>query len=508
MATAERNPAEPGSFRELARISVPLILSSGSLSLQMVIDRIFLTWSSMEALAASMPAGMLHWTCISVAFGTATYVNTFVAQYHGAGKRERIAASIWQGVYFCLLASLGMLAMIPFASVIFEAIGHDASLRGLEADYFSILNAGALLPLLATTLSAFFTGRGQTMVILWANLSSALVNAILDYVLIFGFGPIPTLGIRGAAIATVLSSAAPVAVYVYLMTRDEMNAYGLTKHWRFDRELFGRLLRFGVPSGFHMFMDVVCFSLFVLLVGRLGKEEMAATSLAFNLNTLAFVPMFGLGTAVMTLVGQRIGDQKPHHAVRTTWMAFGISFAYMTGFAAIYLFAPDLIMSPYAAHSDLEEFARLKETVADLLKFIALYGIFDAMVIIFGAAVRGAGDTRFSMIFSGLCGWFLMVVPTFVALVYFDGGLRTAWGVITFYLVVLGFGYLFRFQGGKWKSMRVIESEPSVIEWTGDVVTFPEGVGALLVTEEIRSTVEESGPEASSTDRPFSSCRS
>ncbi|MFO0947051.1 MAG: MATE family efflux transporter [Planctomycetota bacterium] len=488
MATAARNPAGPGSFRELARISVPLILSSGSLSLQMVIDRIFLTWSSTEALAASMPAGMLHWTCISMAFGTATYVNTFVAQYHGAGKPDRIAASIWQGIYFCLLASIFMLALIPFSYTIFESIGHDTSLRQLEADYFSILNAGALLPLLATTLSAFFTGRGQTMVILWANLASTAVNAVFDYLLIFGLGPIPAMGIQGAAIATVMSSAAPVAVYAYLMTREEMRPFGLTAHWRFDRDLFGRLIKFGVPSGFHMFMDVICFSLFILLVGRLGKEEMAATSLAFNLNTLAFVPMFGLGTAVMTLVGQRIGEEKPNLAVRTTWMAFGISFVYMTAFGAIYLLMPDLILSPYAAHSEPEQFARLKETVVDLLKFVALYGIFDAMVIIFGASVRGAGDTKFSMIFSGLCGWFLMVVPTFVALVYFDGGLRTAWAIITLYLIIVGFGYLFRFQGGKWKSMRVIESEPAVIELDARVVDLPEEVEPLLVQEEARSS--------------------
>jgi MATE family multidrug resistance protein len=215
---------------------------------------------------------------------------------------------------------------------------------------------------------------------------------------------------------------------------------------------------YGLPSGFHFFLDVICFSFFILLVGRLGTDDLAATNLAFNLNTLAFVPMFGLGTAVMTLVGQRIGEGKPELAVRTTWIAFGIGFVHMSVFGAIYLLAPDLFLMAYAAYTEPAEFDSIRSTVVVLLRFVAIYGIFDAMNIIFGAAVRGAGDTRFSMIFSALSGWFVMVVPTYIALAYFDGGVISAWSMITLNLVVLGFGYMARFQGGKWKSMRVIET--------------------------------------------------
>ena len=100
-------------------------------------------------------------------------------------------------------------------------------------------------------------------------------------------------------------------------SRGLVEEFGIWRNRRFDRELFVRFLRFGFPQGLHFFLDVASFAVFMLLIGRLGRNELAATNLAFNLNTLAFVPMLGLGTAVSTLVGQRIGEGRPEIAVRT-----------------------------------------------------------------------------------------------------------------------------------------------------------------------------------------------
>ena len=111
--------------------------------------------------------------------------------------------------------------------------------------------------------------------------------------------------------------------------------------------LFLRLLRFGFPNGVQMLVDLASWTLFVQMIGKLGTQPLAATSLAFNLNTLVFIPLLGVGTAVMTLTGQRIGGQRPELAVRTTWLAFGMSAGYIAVFAAIYVLAPHWILLPY-----------------------------------------------------------------------------------------------------------------------------------------------------------------
>lgn len=457
----EKSAAAPGSIRELLGIALPLILSSGSATLMHVVDRMFLTWFSRDALAAAMPAAMLQWTVLSVPLGMAMYVNTFVAQYEGAGRFERVGAAVWQSVYFSIAAGAVVLLGMPFAGSLFAAIGHSPALQALESEYFAVLSAGAIPTILAAALSGYFSGRGRTVVVMWANLLGSLVNIVFDYLWIFGWGPFPRGGMAGAAWATNLGQAVMCVFYIVLMARGaEAVKYGLWSGRRIDRELFGRLLVYGGPNGFHLLADVCCFSAFILLVGLIGPDVMAATSLAFSLNTLAFLPMIGVSTAVATLVGQRIGELRPELAVRTTWLAFSVSAAYMGSFALVYLFLPDVIIWPYAWHSDAAQFQAMRPIVIELLRFVAVYSLFDAMALIFGSAIRGAGDTRFTLVYSLLSGVCVMLLPAWIAYKYFHGGLHSAWIACTAYVMVLGVGFLLRFQQGAWQSMRVIEELP------------------------------------------------
>ena len=448
----------PGSLRELIHVALPLVLSAGSLSLMNVVDRILLTWHSPDALAAAMPAGVLHWTVISVALGTVVYGNTFVAQYEGVGRRDRVVAIVWQSVYLAIVSGLALAMMAPLTPSIISWIGHHPDLQVLEADYFSVLCMGSVPFVLSSALSCFFSGRRRTSVVLWVNVASVIANAVLDWLLIFGCHGFPALGIKGAAIATVVARSLAVVLYAGLMlwgpTRTE---YDFRAHARFDPELFRQLLRYGLPNGFLFLVDVAGFAVFVLLVAGLGKTEMAATSLAFNLNALAFVPLLGVGTAVMTLVGYRIGKRQAELAVRTTWTAFLISGGWMLALAPVYLFGPELIMVPYSQFTTEAEFAAIRNHVVVLLRFVATYSFFDAMLVVFSSAVREAGDTRFSMLYTCGCCWLLMVVPTWIVSTWFGGHLLASWTACTVYIVVAGLGFMARFQGGGWKSMSVIE---------------------------------------------------
>ena len=469
-----------GSLRELLSVAIPLVLSSGSLSLMHVVDRMFLTWYSEDALAASLPAGLLHWTVMSVFIGTATYVNTFVAQYDGARRKDRVVASVWQGAYLAIISGICLTALFaPLAGPIFALAKHKPAVQALEIEYFSTLCFGATPMILAAALSTFFSGRGRTRVLMYVNFTIAVLNMGLDYGMIFGHGPFPQMGVRGAALATVISQSTGALLYVALILRERnANGYAFFKQWRFDRELFGRLLRYGLPTGVQFLSDVLGFLVFIFLIGQIGKVEQAATNLAFNLNSMAFVPMIGFGTAVLTLVGKRIGEGRPQLAVRTTWLAFGLCSVYMLTFVAIYLFLPDVILAPYAAKANPTDFAALRPVVIQLLRFVAIYSFFDGMLIVFSSAVRGAGDTRFSLIFTLIAGWSLMVIPTWVIWTFFTPNLFAAWTAVSVYITVAGFGFLWRFKAGRWKSMRVIEAaddepETEIAEQTDAPTTQP-----------------------------------
>lgn len=254
----------PGSAREFLKVAIPLVLSAGSLAIMNVIDRLMLTWYSTDALAAALPAGMLHWTIMSIPIGVVLYVNTFVAQYDGAGRPDRVVSSVSQGLFVAVISGIAVLVFIPLARPLLELAGHSSTVVEAEHQYFTTLCWGSVAYTIANALSCFFTGRRETYTVMWVNLASVLVNFVVDYFLIFGNGPFPELGIEGAAWGTVAARGSAAVLYVVLIKRrTDTSRYDFRGLPKFDRELFLRLMRFGFPNGIHFFIDIFGFTVFV-----------------------------------------------------------------------------------------------------------------------------------------------------------------------------------------------------------------------------------------------------
>ena len=449
-----------GGYSEVLKLAFPLILSTGSITIQHVVDRMFLTWYSPEAIAASLPAALINFTCMAPFMGTAAYVNTFVAQYHGAKRRTRIGPSLWQGLHFSLLAGMAVLLLYPLAPTIFRLAGHSPDVQIMEIHYFQILIFAGFPITASSAMAGFFSGRGKAKVVMWVTFASTAANIVLDYGLIFGYLGMPALGIRGAALATAASQYVRLSIYTILIMKPSLRRkYHTLKGWKPDKELFTRLLRYGFPNGVHFFLEGLAYTLLILFVGRLGTEPLAASNITFNINHMAFLPMMGFGMAVTILVGRRLGEDRPDLAERTTWSTFHMTFLFMAVIATAYALIPRVFLAPYAAQADPQQFAPIARVSANLLKFVAVYAMFDMMNMIFAAAIKGAGDTRFVMGTAIVLSWLLMVVPSYLSTAVFHRGIYTVWTFATLYITVLGVVFLVRFLGGKWKTMRVIEEK-------------------------------------------------
>ena len=446
-AYLRRRWSAEGGYREFLRLALPLILSTASWSVQHFIDRVFLTWHSTAALAAALPAGMASFTFLSLFMGIVGYANTFVAQYIGARRPERVGPAVWQGIYLALVS--GLLALIPaaFATPLFDLIGHDAVIRQEETEYFRILCYGTGPQVLSTAASCFFSGRGQTWVVLAVNVVAISVNILLDYGLIFGHWGLPAMGIAGAAWATNIGLMIAALSFLGLFLRRQYREeFATLRGWRFDPKLFRRLLRFGGPNGLNFMLDIMAFSLFILVVGKLGPIPLAATNLAFNVNSLAFMPLIGCGIAISTMVGQRLGRDAPAEAEYCTWTGSHIAFAYMGTMVLGYVFLPEFFLSPFDLRAQDADFIEARDTAIILLRFVAIYCLFDAFYMVFTAALKGAGDTRFIMWVSVTMAWAIMVIPSFVALTYFGAGLFVLWGFICAFIIIMGMVFFFRFR--------------------------------------------------------------
>lgn len=453
---------QAGREAELLKLSLPFILSNSFWTLQITIDRVFLSWYSSESVAAAMPAVLLFWAPLTLLQNTANYATTFVAQYVGAGRPRRVGPAVWHAMHFAIVTGIAFLGLLPFAGTLVGLGGHSEPVRQLEEVYFRCLCFSALPTLIVAAATSFFAGRGDSWTVLLVNAAGFAVNGVLDYLWIFGYGGFPAWGMAGAGWATVVGSWASALVAVALMfRRSYREEFATARGWRLETDLFQRLMRFGVPNGMLFFLDCLAFTVFTFLIGLLGTAELAASSIAFTINMVAVLPMVGVGQGITVLVGQRLGEDRPELAEQTTWAGFRITWMYMAVVAGLYLFCPQLFLVLFQSQMNVEEWRRVAAIVPLLLRFVAVYSLFDSMNLVFSFALKGAGDTRFVTCASLILAWPLMVAPTWAA--WKNGwGLYWAWAFASAYIIALAITFLFRFRSGKWKSMRVIEAAATV----------------------------------------------
>lgn len=447
----------PAGAREVLHLALPLIVSSVSWTVMTFIDRMFLSWDSTEALAASLPAVVVWWTVLCGPLGVCSFVNTFVSQLHGMRREREIGPAVWQGIWVALLSMPLLLGCVPLAGVLFSWIGHEPAIVQQETAYFQVLCLGSGGMLTAAAMSAFYTGRGRTTVVMLVEAAAAALNVLLDYLWIFGHAGFPAAGIVGAGWATVSALWFKAAVYfaLFLLPANERR-FRTRSGFAPRRPSLGRLLWFGGPSGLQLFVEVAGFNAFVLLLGRLGSLELAASSAAFNISNLAFMPVLGLGTAVSTLVGQRLGENRPRLAARATCTGLQLSLGYMAVISTLYVLVPEWFLFGFAHHAQGQDAAALHALAVVLLRFVAAYNTFDAINIILVAALKGAGDTVF-ILRASLAMALLLAAATYLAVEPLGLGVSSLWSIITGWLVLLAVVYSVRYRRGRWRQMRVVE---------------------------------------------------
>lgn len=452
-----RWPGEAG-YRQLLKVAFPLIVSSGSTSLMLFIDRMLLSWYSNEAIAATLPAGLLHWTLICPFFGMAMYTSTFVAQYTGAKRPERVGASIWQGLYLCIVGSVALPALSPLADSFFALVGHAPRIQEMESSYFKILCFCSFFFLTNAVLSSFYAGRGKAWTIVWINFLAMFLNTLFDYAWIFGNWGFPELGIKGAGYATLASSGVGSLIYFFLvLSRANDSAYATKSAWRFEFDLIRRMVKYGFPAGIHFFLDVIGFTIFIMLIGRLGVAESAATNIAHQIHLLGLLPLVGLGIANTILVGQYQGAKQSHLAEKATYSSIQLATFYNIVAACSYVFLPLLFIGPFFLARQEPPSEELLQIITNLLKFIALFTFFDALVILTSGTLKGAGDTKFVMRTLTITSVTLVIIPTVLIVEVYRLPLYYAWSILAVNQICLSVIFLLRFRSGRWKDNQVIE---------------------------------------------------
>lgn len=449
----------PYGYKAALKVGLPLVVSMLSSTVMTFTDRIFLGNYSLDALAASLPAAMAAFFFLSFFFGTAEYVGVFVSQYTGACRHERVGAALWQGLWFCLPSGLVLASLALLADPLFALAGHPEDIRSLEVAYFRILTLGGGPFLVGICLSCFFSGRGLTKPVMLVNMAATAINIPLDYCLINGVGPFPELGIVGAGLATLVGYTLPAVVFgTMVFTRANEHRFRVRSAWRLDRELFGRFLRYGLPGGVQFFLEMFAIVFFVFMVGRIGEVELAATNIAFSVDTLAFLPMIGMSIAASIMVGQAMGAGEPERAVYATLSILHLALAYMLVMAVIFLTLPELLVAMFRSPAEsAADFAAVNEIGVMLLRYVAAFTLIDAVTIVYMGALKGAGDSRFIMKTMGAASLFLMVLPVLAVSAVTTLSVHVPWICLLVYILFVAAMFMRRFHRGPWRDIRMID---------------------------------------------------
>ncbi len=471
-ASIARRHRAPLGYAEILRVGLPLVAGMCSTTVMEFTDRLFLSHYSVDAIAAVMPATMAWLTMALTLMGICGYASVLVAQYVGSGAERRVGTALWQGIWCALAGGAITLSAALAAEPFFRLVGHESHILAIEVEYFQVLSAGTVFFLLNATVGSFYSGRGITRPVMVANMIAAVVNIPLDYLLIFGGFGIPPLGAFGAAFATATGWVVSlILLSALIFTKKHDERFGVRSDFRPSLEMLRRLLRFGLPGGFNFFVELAAIAWFVFEVGTLGTAPLAASNIAFSINSLVFVPMLGLNTAVSALVGQAMGRGKPEEAATVARNTLHLALAYMAPVGlCIALFADPLISLFAPGDLTPEQFAPVRAAGIILLYYIAIYSVVDAGNIVYFGALKGAGDTPGVLMILCFSGTIFLILPMLALKSLGLAGLHTYWWALTVYVIGLAACVMLRFRRGKWRNIRVVETAPPLGEGEGSEV--------------------------------------
>ena len=434
---------------ELARIALPMVVSQGTFAVMIFTDRYFMSQIDSVHMAAALGGGVAAFFSFCFFTGLLSYANALTAQYLGAGELAKCSKVVTQGIVITIMCSPFLVIITYFVSGIFENVGHDPIQVELEKTYYIILMLGVIITLTKTCLSSYFAGIGRTRVVMICDVCGLLFNVPLCYVMVFGKIGLPALGIVGAGVSTIIASLfACILFIVFYLRKEHRDKFSVMSSFQIDWGVLRRFWRLGFPSGLELFLNVAAFNLFLLMFQGYGIVEGASAAIVFNWDLLSFVPMIGLNIGVISLIGRFVGANDMARTDEVMSAGFFLGIVYSAILAVLYITFRFPLVEVFSPPEG--DFSEIRDLSAFMMIGLSSYVIADAMIIITGGVLRGAGDTRWLMYASVGLHWAMLIAQYYVILVW-EFGPRVSWLTFCAMIFAIAIVYIWRLQNGVWR---------------------------------------------------------
>jgi MATE family multidrug resistance protein len=449
---------EKGGMAELLVIAFPMIIATASDGVMIFTDRLFLSRLGPEQMNAALGGGVAMQMMVFFFIGLTGYTTALVAQYFGSGQRKMVSVVAFQAIIIALVAYPFVLLCKPLAHSYFNFMNLPAEQLGYQNIYFNVVIYGAVFGILRNSLSCYFSGIGRTKIVMVATVTAMFVNVGLDYLMIFGKLGFHAMGIKGAALATVIGGICGLLILIAAYTgKKNWHEFQVADSFRFDPKVMRKLLYYGYPAGLELFLNFLAFSAMIFLFHSQGNVVATASTIMFNWDLVSFIPLLGIEIAVTSLVGRYMGAGDPETAHRAAMSGIKTGIFYSIAILFLFMLIPGSLVMMFRPQVPDAVFNEAVPIAKSMIRLASLYVLVEAVMVAIVGALRGAGDTHFTMLISVAAHWTLLPVLYLIMNVLGMSAVSGWLGLIIFFNIFCSV-LILRYRSGKWKKIRVVDS--------------------------------------------------
>ncbi|WP_261195000.1 MATE family efflux transporter [Pseudoruegeria sp. SHC-113] len=399
-----------------------------------VTDTVMMGWYGVEELAAVVLGSSLFFVIYIFGSGFALAVMPMVAEAGEAGDETEVRRATRMGMWLSIAYSLLVLPLFWNSGALLSSLGQGEQLASDARDYMRIAGFGVLPALLVMALKSFLSGLERTQIILWVSIAGAVLNGLLNWVLIFGNFGAPEMGVKGAALASVIANGATLAMFAaYASMAPALKIYRLfQRFWKPDGEAMKRVFLLGWPISVTLLAEVGLFAGAAVLVGWIGTMEVAAHGIALQVSSATFLVHLGLSNAATVRAGRALGRGEVEDLKRGARVVLGMSMLFASATVVVFFTVPEVITGLFLA-PDNPDRGVIIPLASALLIISGFFQLVDGAQAVGLGLLRGVKDTRAPMLIAAFSYWGVGMPASYVIGFTLGYGVHGVW-----YGLVLG----------------------------------------------------------------------
>jgi putative MATE family efflux protein len=446
-STSEITLNETPSYREIWKISIPIILSLLAQNLINVIDTAFLGRVGEVELGASAIAGLFYITLFMLGNGFGTGAQILIARRDGEGRKNDIGKIFDQGLYFLVVLAIVLLLVIKVLSpLILGKFITSAAVAKACVEFLRYRIWGLVFAFIIVNFRAFYIGIARTRILTYGAVIMAIVNILLDYLLIFGNFGFPRMGIAGAGLASTIAEACAVVFYfLFTLKTVDLRLYSMFRFSRPDFKVIKKTLDISVFIMFQFFASLGAWFIFFVIIEKMGERPLAISNIIRSAYLIMMMPIWALGSATNTLVSNAIGAGKSDTVIKIIRKITWASSSLMIIVIFISLLLPRFIISIYTNNSSL-----INDTLPSLHVILGALFLFSAVQIMF-SGVSGTANTNVALGIE-LGTLVIYLFSTWLIAIHWHQPIEVVWTCEYVYFFFLGIFSYFYLRWGNWRA--------------------------------------------------------